>query len=298
MTDNKLSRRAMLTKTAAGLGALAVAGQFNPTRAVSSLFTQDAPLQLKGRLKQSVARWCYDKIPIDDLAKASAAMGIKGIDLIGPADWPTVKKYGLIPTMVTGGGTIPDGLNNPKLHDKIEKEFAENIPRAAEAEVPNVITFSGNRKGMNDWDAMENCVAGLNRVKALAEKHNVTICFELLNSKVNHIDYQFDHMEWGVAVVRRVNSPRVKILYDIYHAQIMDGDIIATIKKHHQWIGHYHTGGVPGRHEIDITQETNYRPIAQAIVETGFNGYMAHEFVPAGSDPLASLRAAVQLCDV
>lgn len=300
--SRKTSRREMLARSAAGLGALAVG------RAITSAAPsagrveirrefQDAPAKLKGRIKQSVARWCYGKIPLDKLAQEAAAMGLKGVDLIGPEDWDTVKKYGLVPTMVTGGGTIPDGLNRVENHDKIVKQFEENIPRAAKAGVPNVITFSGNKRGMPEQEAIANCVTGLNRVKKLAEDHGVTICFEYLNSKVDHKDYQFDHMSFGVEVIKRVNSPRVKILYDIYHAQIMEGDVIRTIKNNIQYIGHFHTGGVPGRHEIDETQELFYPAIVRAIIETGYTGYIAHEFVPV-RDALRSLAEAVRLCDV
>jgi hydroxypyruvate isomerase len=249
-------------------------------------------------LKQSACRWCYRDIPLENLAKAAAEIGLKGIDLLNdPNDWPVVKKYGLIPTMTSGAGTIPDACNRKDLHDKLEKEFQTNIPRAAENGVPNVITFSGNRKGMSDGEGLENTVAILNRVKGVAEKHNVTICMELLNSKVNHKDYMFDHTAWGVEVIKRVNSPRVKILYDIYHAQIMEGDIIRTIRENIQHIAHFHTGGNPGRNELDDSQELNWRTIAKTIADLNFQGYVAHEFVPK-RDPLTSLREAALLCDV
>jgi len=284
----------MIFQTAsAGFGA-SLFGAMTTADSHVSLTPQSAPL--KGRLKQSAARWCYRNIPLEDLAREAAAIGLKGIDLIEPKDWPIVKKYGLVPAMVSGGGTIPDGLNRKENHDRLEREFRENIPRAAEAGVPNVITFSGNRRGQPDAEGIENCVAGLNRVKALAEQHGVTICLELLNSKVDHKDYQCDHTPWGVEVVKRVNSPRVKLLYDIYHMQIMEGDVIRTIKENIQWIAHFHTGGVPGRHEIDSTQELNYPAVMRAIVEAGFSGYVAHEFVPV-REPLKSLREAAQLCD-
>jgi len=251
----------------------------------------------RGRLKQSVCRWCYKQIALEDLAREAAGMGIKAMDLIGPDEWPVVKKYGLTPTMTTGGGTIPDGLNRKENHGKIEQQFRENIPVAAAAGVPNVITFSGNRRGQPDAEGLDNCVIGLNRVKALAEDKGVTICLELLNSKVNHKDYQCDHTAWGVEVIKRVASPRVKLLYDIYHMQIMEGDVIRTIQENIAHIAHFHTGGVPGRHEIDGTQELNYRAVAEAIVKLGFQGYMAHEFVPL-RDPMKSLAEAVELCDV
>lgn len=282
------TRREMLSSTLRGAGA-AVVGMSVPFS-----FGQT---KLDGRLKQSVCRWCYNRIPLDEFAKAVSEMGIVGIDLIGPADWPTVKKYGLTPTMTSGAGNIIDGCNRPDLHDRLEKEFLENIPRAAANGVPNVITFSGNRKGMSDGEGIENCVAMLNRVKGAAEKHGVTICMELLNSKVDHKDYMCDHTAWGVEVVRRVNSPRVKLLYDIYHMQIMEGDVIRTIRDNFAHIAHFHTGGNPGRNELDDTQELNWRTIARAIADLGFRGYFAHEFVPK-RDPLTSLREAVMLCNV
>jgi len=295
----KITRRSMLARTAvATLGMIGASSRLCADAGRGGLFGTGEKLQLKGRLKQSVARWCYDKISLDQLAREGAAMGLKGIDLLGPKDWETVKKYGLVPTMMMpGGGTIPDGINRKENHDKIEQELKERIPLAAAAGVPNIITFSGNRRGLSDAEGLENCVIGLNRVKGLAEKHGVTICLELLNSKVNHKDYQCDHTAWGVEVVKRVGSPRVKLLYDIYHMQIMEGDIIRTIRENIQWIGHFHTGGVPGRHELDDTQELNWATVARAIVETGYTGYFAHEFVPT-RDPLKSLREAVQLCDV
>jgi hydroxypyruvate isomerase len=292
-----LSRRAMLLKTAGGLGAASLVALSDSSHG-RPLWQDTSGARLKGRLKQSACRWCYREIPLENLAKAAAEIGLKGIDLLNdPNDWPVVKKYGLIPTMTSGAGTIPDACNRKDLHDKLEKEFQANIPRAAENGVPNVITFSGNRKGMSDGEGLENTVAILNRVKGVAEKHNVTICMELLNSKVNHKDYMFDHTAWGVEVIKRVNSPRVKILYDIYHAQIMEGDIIRTIRENIQHIAHFHTGGNPGRNELDDSQELNWRTIAKTIADLNFQGYVAHEFEPK-RDPLTSLREAALLCDV
>ncbi len=250
-----------------------------------------------GRLKQSAARWCYSKMSLDDLCSHGAKIGLSGIDLVGHDDWPTLKKYGLVPAMTPGAGTIPDAWNRVELHNKLEQEMRENLDRAAVAKVPNVITFSGNRRGMPDDAAKDNVVAGLNRVKKMAEDKGVTICLELLNSKVNHPDYQCDHTAWGVDVVKRVDSPRVKLLYDIYHMQIMEGDIIRTIRDNIQHIGHFHTGGVPGRHEIDDTQELNWHAISAAIADTGYSGYFAHEFVPV-RDPMTSLAEAVKICTV
>jgi hydroxypyruvate isomerase len=284
----------MLARTIAGLGATVVLESAHSTGAAANLFGSQ---KVGGRLKQSVCRWCYRNLTLDDLAKAAADIGLKGVDLIGPNDWPAVKKYGLVPTMTSGAGTIPDACNRKDLHDKLEKEFGENIPRAAQNGVPNVITFSGNRRGMSDGEGVENCVAILNRVKGMAERHGVTICIELLNSKVDHKDYMCDHTAWGVEVVKRVNSPRVKLLYDIYHMQIMEGDIIRTIRENIQHIAHFHTGGNPGRNELDETQELQWRTIAKAIADLGFTGYVAHEFVPK-RDPLKSLREAAILFDV
>jgi hydroxypyruvate isomerase len=251
----------------------------------------------KGRLKQSVCRWCYKDISLDDLCRNSAEMGLSGIDLIKSEEWPTAKKYGLVPSMVYSGATIPDGWNRVENHDRLVKEMQENIQLAAAAKVPNVITFSGNRRGLNDDQGIGNCIVGLRRVKKMAEDAGVTICMELLNSKVNHPDYQCDHTNWGVAVMQGVDSPRVKLLYDIYHMQIMEGDIIRTIRDNIQFLGHFHTGGVPGRHELDDTQELQWRTVAKAIADLNFDGYFAHEFVPT-RDPMTSLREAVNLCTV
>jgi hydroxypyruvate isomerase len=209
-----------------------------------------------------------------------------------------VKEFGLVCSMgYGGGGTIPDGLNVVANHDAIVKGLTEALPNAVKHGVPNLITFFGNRRGMAEAEAIKNCIAGLNRIKGAAEDHGVTICVELLNSKVNHPDYQGDRTAFGLEVVKAVGSPRVKLLYDIYHMQIMEGDVIRTIQQNKDWIAHYHTGGVPGRNEIDDTQELNWRTVCKAILETGFTGYVAHEFVPK-RDPLTSLREAVVLCDV
>jgi hydroxypyruvate isomerase len=252
-----------------------------------------------GRLKQSVARWCYSRISLDDLAKAGAGVGLSGVDLINHDEWPVVQKYGLVPAMTPGAGKIPDGWNRKENHDGLEKEMRENIQFAAAAKVPNVITFSGNRRGMADDIGKENCIIGLNRVKKMAEDSGVTICLELLNSKIDHHDYMCDHTAWGVDVMKAVGSPRVKLLYDIYHMQIMEGDIIRTVRDNIQYIGHFHTGGVPGRHELDDTQELQWRTVAKAIADLNYQGYFAHEFVPSkDKDPLTSLKNAVELCTV
>jgi len=250
-----------------------------------------------GRLKQSLCRWCYAKIPLDELCRQAAEMGLSGIDLVEPADWPTIRKYGLVPTITQGDAKIPDGWNRKESHDRLEAEIRARIVRAADAKVPNAITFSGNRQGMSDEEGKENCVLGLKRIAKFAEDKGVTVCMELLNSKVDHKDYQCDRTAWGVDVIRGVDSPRVKLLYDIYHMQITEGDIIRTIRENIQYIAHFHTGGVPGRHELDDTQELQWRTIAKAIADLNFQGYMAHEFLPT-RDPMASLRQAVELCTV
>ena len=225
-------------------------------------------------------------------------MGLTAVDLLTPDEWPVAREFGLICSMGSGlGGPIEHGINDPANHEKIVSSLRDGIPRAAKAAVPNVITFFGNRRGLTDAQGIANCVTALNGVKRVAEDHGVTVCVELLNSKVNHKDYHGDRTPFGVEVMVAVNSPRVKLLYDIYHMQIMEGDVIRTIRDHQQWIGHYHTAGVPGRHEIDDDQELFYPAIARAIAETGFGGYFAHEFVPL-RDPMTSLREAVTLCDV
>ena len=234
---------------------------------------------------------------LEDLCRNGAKIGLSGIDLVNHDEWPVLQKYGLTPAMTPGAGTIPVAWNRKENHAALTSEMRANIERAAAAKVPNVITFSGNRKGMPDDEAKDNCVAGLNAVKRMAEDNNVMICLELLNSKVDHKDYQCDHTAWGVDVVKRVDSPKVKLLYDIYHMQIMEGDLIRTIRENIQYIAHFHTGGVPGRHELDGTQEVTWRAVATAIADLNFKGFVAHEFVPA-RDPMTSLAEAVQLCTV
>jgi len=237
-------------------------------------------------------------MPLDRLAEAVADIGLRGIDLLPPEQYEIPRRFGLICTMgYAGGGEIGKALNRVENHAAIEQAFRTNIPRAAKAGVPNVITFSGNRAGMSDQEGARNTVIGLNRVKKIAEDHGVTICLELLNSRRDHPDYMCDHTSWGVRVMQEINSPNVKLLYDIYHMQIMEGDLIETIGQNIQWIGHFHTGGVPGRHELDGTQEVQWAAVMRAIADAGFKGYVAHEFVPA-ADPLNSLRQAADLCDV
>ncbi|MGA8111309.1 MAG: TIM barrel protein [Acidobacteriaceae bacterium] len=270
--------------------------------AVAATLPADAEQQpapsAAGRIHQSVCRWCYKQISVDQLCEWAVQLGLKGVDLLEIDEWDIPRRYGLICTMgYAGGGTIPDALNRIENHAAIEAAFRKNLPLAAKAGVPNVITFSGYRHGMSDEDGARNTIAGLNRLKPIAEDNGVTICLELLNSKVNHPDYMADHTAWGAHVMREVNSSRVKLLYDIYHMQIMEGDLIDTIRANIDVIAHFHTGGVPGRHEIGPTQEIQYAAVMQAIAAANFQGYVAHEFLPTG-DPFTSLRQAVQICDV
>jgi hydroxypyruvate isomerase len=289
MSQTGWSRRAALKS---GLAATAAAALPAIEQA------EDAAPARKNRIHQSVCQWCYKQIPLDQFCADAATIGLKGVDLLQVEDFEVPRRYGLICTMgYAGGGTIPDALNRTENHAAIETAFRKNIPLAAKAGVPNVITFSGVRRGMSDDEGARNTIAGLDRVKKIAEDNGVNICLELLNSKVNHPDYMCDHTAWGVRVMEAVNSPNVKLLYDIYHMQIMEGDLIATIQANFQWLAHFHTGGVPGRHELDDTQEVQWDGVMRAIAAAGFKGYVAHEFVPV-RDPLTSLRAAVDLCDV
>lgn len=292
-THSAISRRAALTHAAGAAAAAAVLAAPRPHLAAA-----EAAAAVKGRIRQSVSKWCFDRWwSLDVLAANCVKIGIKGIDLIGANEWPAAKKHGLVPTMAPGAGSISNGWNRKENHDRFVEEMKKNIDLAAEAGVPNVICMSGERKGLPDDEGIKNCVEGLKRVAGHAEQKKVTMCMELLNSKVDHKDYQCDRTAWGVEVVKGVGSPRLKLLYDIYHMQIMEGDVIRTIRANIQYIGHFHTGGNPGRHEIDASQELNYPAIMKAIADLKFEGWVAHEFVPAG-DPFASLEQAFRLCDV
>ncbi|WP_045690075.1 hydroxypyruvate isomerase family protein [Hymenobacter sp. AT01-02] len=256
-------------------------------------------MPLKNNIKQSVCRWCFGKMSVEELCIAAKGMGIKGIDLVGPADWPTLKKHGLDSPMCNGAEiNLTDGFNDPKFHAQLQKQYAEMIPKVAQAGYTNLICFSGSRQGMSDETGWKNCVAGLKPLMSLAEKHKVVLVMELLNSKIDHKDYQCDRTWWGVELAKKLGSENFKLLYDIYHMQVNEGDVIHTLTEYHPYIAHYHTAGVPGRHELDDTQELNYPAIMQAIRKTGFKGFVAQEFIPRQADGLASLRQAVQLCDV
>ena len=288
------TRRELLAATA---GAVGLAALERPLAATN--VAVPAP-RGSGRLKQSVSRWPYRDIPLPQFCKAARDLGLVAIDLLQPDEWPVARDAGLVSSMgypSRRGDFIATGFNVRANHALLLRELEQTIPLAARADVPNVITMFGNRKGTSDAEGIAACIAGLRQIAPLAEEQGVTVCVELLNSKVDHPDYHGDHTAFGIAVVTGVGSPRVKLLYDIYHMQIMEGDVIRTIREHSAHIGHFHTGGVPGRHEIDDSQELTYRAVARAIADLGFVGYVAHEFVPT-RDPLTSLREAVAICDV
>jgi len=297
--NNPLSRRSALRKVAAGAAAFAVASKISPAAAAAE---SASPHKLKGNINHSACRWCYGKIPLDDLCKAGKEMGLVALDLIDPKDFPTLKKHGLTVSMVNypsidGLGGINKAFNRMEHHDKLVQAYEQQIKLAAENGYQRVICFSGNRAGLDDQKGLENCAIGLKRLMSFAEQHKVTLIMELLNSKRSHKDYQCDHTAWGVELVKRVGSERFRLLYDIFHMQIMDGDVCDTIRENHQYFDHYHTGGVPGRAEIDDSQELNYPRIMKAIVDTGFKGYVAQEFIPK-REPLVSLKQAIGICDV
>lgn len=296
MLPRKLSRREALL-TAAGATLLAASPQASSAHPLQAIAAAPTGARLKGRLKQSVCRWCYGKLSVEELCQRAAEIGVASVELLGENEWSAPAKYGLTCAVANGPTTISDGLNRVENHAKIVSESARLLPLIQAAGLPNMIVFSGNRNGLSDDDGIKNCVLGLQQLMPLAERHNVTIVMELLNSRVDHKDYQCDRTAWGVAVCKGVGSPRFKLLYDIYHMQIMEGDVIRTIRENKDHIAHFHTGGVPGRAEIDDSQELNYAAICRAVVDMGFSGYLAQEFIPR-RDPIASLREAVQLCDV
>ena len=250
-----------------------------------------------GRLRQSVARWCFGQWDLDTLCTHAKACGLMGIDLLSENEWAVPAKHGLVCTLANGPSTIPNGFNRPENHDRLVRECERLLPLVKAAGIDRMIVFSGNRAGMSDSEGLRNCAKGLRQVMPLAQKLNITVVMELLNSKIDHGDYMCDRTPWGADLVQAVGSDRFKLLYDIYHMQIMEGDVIRTIRDHAAALGHYHTAGVPGRHELDATQELQYEAIANAIAETGFGGVVAHEFMPRG-DPRASIASAVTVCTV
>jgi hydroxypyruvate isomerase len=299
--NSPLSRRSALTRLASSSAAAVVA-----TSLGSRLAAADAAAPgLKGRVNHSVCKWCYPNVSLEDLCKAGKEMGLTSVELLNPNDFPTLKKYNMTCAMVSNPtvgkdriGRIEKAWNRVENHDGLVEAYEQRIKEVADAGFTNLICFSGNRDGLADEDGIKNCAQGLKRITASAEKHKVTIVMELLNSRVNHKDYQCDHTEWGVELCKAIGSERFKLLYDIYHMQIMEGDLIVRIKKFNQYIAHYHTGGVPGRNEIDETQEINYPAVMKAILETGYKGHVAQEFIPKRADKLASLKQGVQICDV
>lgn len=304
-TMTPLSRRAALQKLTLGAVAASAAVTF-PSRltAADPLLTGTPRL---GRVRQSVCRWCFSKITLPDLCVAAKKMGLQSIELLQPAEFAVVREHDLACAMVSNPildfgaikvGPIPKAWNRREYHDTLVAGYENHLKLTAAAGYPNLICFSGNRDGMSDEEGLANCALGLKRIMPLAEKLGVTVCMELLNSRVNHKDYMCDHTAWGVELCRRVGSERFKLLYDIYHMQIMEGDVIATIRANHTYIGHYHTAGVPGRANLDDTQELFYPAIIRAIMDTGYRGYLGQEFIPKTADPLAALEQGVRICDV
>lgn len=291
--SNEMNRRNVIKTMAFGSSALLMPHLQSKSN--------QSKMPLKGNINHSVCQWCYGDVPLEKLAQESQRIGLIGIDLIGPEDWKTLKKYGLTSTMCSGAElNLVDGFNDPKFHDTLEKRYVDHIDWVAQAGYKNLICFSGNRRGMDDEEGLVNALNGLKRIIGHAEKKGVILHMELLNSKVDHNDYMCDHTDWGVALCKALGSDNFKLLYDIYHMQIMEGDVIRTIEENHQYIGHYHTAGVPGRHEIDESQELYYPAIMEAIVKTGFKGFVAQEFIPREktNQGIDSLEDAIRRCDV
>jgi hydroxypyruvate isomerase len=294
---SKLNRRNALKNIIAGTAVIGISSPFQTLAMDSS--ENMRPKNLKGNINHSVCRWCFSSLDVETLCIEVKKLGLVGIDLVGPKDWPTLKKHGLISTMCNGAEiNLVDGFNDEKFHDTLIANYSKMIPLVADAGYKNLICFSGNRRGKSDETGWNNCVKGLQQLMPLAEKHGVVLVMELLNSKVNHVDYQCDKTAWGVELCKRLGSENFKLLYDIYHMQIDEGDVISTIKNNHKYIAHYHTAGVPGRNEIDETQELNYPAIMKAIANTGFKGIVAQEFIPKQADKLASLQNAIIICDI
>ncbi len=271
----------------------------SPLSSLASEHSQESPQPLKGNINHAVCQWCYGSIPLEEFCKSAAGIGIKGIDLVGPKAWPILQKYGLHSSMCNGAEiNLVDGFNDKQFHDKLVANYTEMIPLVAKAGYTNLICFSGSRRGKDDETGLNNCAEGLKKILPLAEKHKVVLVMELLNSKIDHKDYQCDKTAWGVELCKRIGSPNFKLLYDIYHMQIDEGDVIRTINTFHPYIAHYHTGGVPGRNEIDSTQELYYPAIMEAILKTGFKGFVAQEFIPTWKDKIAALKKGVEICDV
>ncbi|MDB2701796.1 TIM barrel protein [Flavobacteriaceae bacterium] len=291
-----MNRREAIQKTAAGASAAAFLPLSLQTNSSEKVISSN---ELKGNVNHSVCEWCYPDLNLEELCHVANELGLVGIDLIGPKGWSTLKKNKLISTMCNGAEiSLTKGFNHKNYHNRLVDNYLEHIDFVADAGYTNLICFSGNRNGMDDETGLKNSVEGLKKILGRAEKRGVVIQMELFNAKINHPDYMCDNTPWGIELCKRLDSPNFKLLYDIYHMQISEGDIIRTIQDHHQYFGHYHTAGVPGRNEIDETQELFYPAIMQAIVATGFKGYVAQEFIPTAKDPVESLRRAISICDV
>ena len=289
----------MKRRTFIGTSAAASVAFLASKTAVAADSSNINTMKLKNNINHSVCQWCYGSIPLEDFLKSLNELGVTAIDLIGPKDYPLLKKYNIHNAMCNGAEiSLTEGWNDLKYHETLIKNYKEMIPIVAEAGYTNLICFSGNRRGMDDDIGLKNCVEGLKQIMPLAKKHGVMIQMELLNSKVNHPDYMCDHSDWGVELCKQLGSDNFKLLYDIYHMQIMEGDVIRTIQEHHPYFGHYHTGGNPGRNEIDETQELYYPAVMRAILETGFKGHVAQEFVPTWDDKIAALKQGITICDV
>jgi hydroxypyruvate isomerase len=294
---NKQNRRSAIRNIVAGTAAITATGMLSSFK--KEEIKETLSDKLKGNINHSVSPWCYGELTLDQLCEVSKEIGITGIDLCGPKDWPVLQKHGLYSPMCNGAEiNLTDGFGDKQFHATLQKNYSEMIPLVAKNGYKNLICFSGSRRGKDDETGWNNCVEGLKPLVALAEKHNVVLAMELLNSKIDHKDYQCNRVEWGVELAKRLGSENFKLLFDIYHMQIMEGDIIRNITDYHQYICHFHTGGIPGRHEIDDTQELFYPAVMRAIVATGFKGYVGQEFVPKQSDKIASLKSAIHICDV
>jgi len=297
--SKKFSRRDALKGIAIGSGVLSIGGVASSFAAMNYIDNSTFLTNKKNNINHSVCRWCFQDIPLEEFAQKCSNMGIKAIDLLKPLEWETVEKYGLVCSMATDDfANIKHGFNEPKNHSELQEKYRGLIDKASKHNIKNVIVFSGNRHGMDEETGIKNCAKGLKPLLNYAKEKNVTLVMELLNSKVDHPDYMADHTEWGVALAEEMGVENFKLLFDIYHMQVMEGDIIASIKKHHKHINHYHTAGVPGRNEIGDTQELFYPAIMKAIVETGFKGFVAQEFIPTSPDEIRSLRKAIEICDV
>lgn len=282
------------TSAAASVGLLAC-----KTSAAMPAGGQTETNEFKGNINHSACRWCYSKIPMKDLLEHFNALGIKALDLTGPEDWPLMKEYNIHASMCWGAEiSLTEGWCDTKHHKVLIENYSKMIMKVAAAGYTNLICFSGNRNGMDDVVGLKNCAEGLKQIIPIAEKHGVVIQMELLNSKVDHADYMCDHTSWGVELCKEIKSENFKLLYDIYHMQIMEGDVIRNIQDYHEYFGHYHTGGNPGRNEINETQELYYPAIMKAIVATGFKGHVAQEFIPTWENPIAALKEGITICDV